>query len=137
LLGVVEVWREADAGVRPVVAEDVAGDELATEALGVGGPDRDGAAAPRVLARRAHREARLLGDGDQMVGERERPLADLLRSHAGDDAIAGPAGVERRYVRRAGEEPPGGLGVTDRSGAEGDRILVRLPAGEAGVELLG
>src|SRR5947209_10967363 len=75
-LGVVEVWRQTYAGARAVVAEDVSRQELVAQPLGVLVPDRDGAAAPLGVARRAHGEAGRQGGIDQAAGEGEGALAD-------------------------------------------------------------
>src|SRR5436305_567948 len=131
LLGVEEVRREPDARVGPEIAHDLAIDQLVAEVLGVGVEDGDRASPVFVVARGADLEAGLLGERDQVVGEGERALADLLLAHARHDLVAGPAGVEGRDVRRAGEKAPGRLlPVADRAGTEGEGLLVRLPAHE-------
>src|SRR5262245_5270638 len=96
-------------------------------------PDGDGAAAVLRIAGRADFEAGVFGKVDQVGGEGEGALADLLRSHSGDDLVAGAAGVEGRDVRRAGEEAPGAVRVMDGARPEGEGLLVRHPAGEGGL----
>src|SRR3954465_13200119 len=137
-LGVEEVRGEPDARVGAEVAHDLAIDELVAEVLGVRVEDGDRASPVLVVAGGADLEAGLLGQRDQVVGEGEGALADLLLAHAGHDLVAGTAGVEGRDVRRAGEEAPGRLlAVMDRAGTEGEGLLVRLPAHQGRLQRAG
>ena len=95
LLGVEEVGGEADAGLGTVVADNLAGDQLVAEALGLRMPDRDCASPVPWIARGADLEACLLGCCHQVGREGERALADPLRPDAGNDPVAAAAGRGR------------------------------------------
>ena len=88
------------------------------------------------VARARDPEAGGVGEGDQEVGLPERVGADPLDADLLDQVVPGGRGVQRRDVRRAGEEARR-AGRVAHLLLEGERQLVRLPAGIGGLEPLG
>ena len=84
----------------------------------------------------AHLEAGLVGEVDQQLRLAERVLTDAVDADLLDQVVARGRGVERRHVRRAGEEARR-AGRVAHLLLEAERPLVRLPAGEGRLEPLG
>src|SRR6266568_1771232 len=130
---VVEMRREADAGLGAIVHQDLAGDQLAHHLRRVGAINGDGAGAfggvhGRVDAPaaglRASNHARRLAHGLFADG----PDADLIENFQ-----AGLAGVERRDVRGAIEITEGIIAAINRAGFEIERALMREPPRKRGL----
>ena len=123
-------------GTRTEVAEDLAFGELLVDGRELVDVDGDGAAAPLRVAGARDAEAGRVGEGDQQVGLSERIGADPLDADLFDQVVAGGGRVERRNVRRAGEEARRAGGVAHLL-LERERRLVGLPARVARLEQRG
>src|SRR6185369_6825259 len=104
LLGVEEVWAEAEADIGPEVAEDVPRGELLVHALEARHANGDARAATRLVALRGDLEARPVGEPDQMVGQVERAPADRIDADLLDHVVAGGRGEQRGHARRSRQE---------------------------------
>src|SRR2546426_6035757 len=133
LIRVVEMRREADAGLGAIVHQDLAGDQLAHHLRRVGAINGDGAGAfggvhgcvdAPAAGLRAGNNARRLAHGLFADG----PDADLIENFQ-----AGLASVERRDVRGAIEIAEGIIAAINRTGFEIERALMREPPGERGL----
>src|SRR4029453_11126648 len=78
VVGVVVVRTEAQAGVRPEVAEDLTFRELLVHRLEVRRSHRDGAAASRLVPGTADLEPRLVAEIDRQLRLSNRVLADAV-----------------------------------------------------------
>ena len=123
-------------GARAEVAEDLALRELLVHGRELVDVDGDGAAAALRVARARDPEAGRVGESDQQLGLAERVGADPLDADLLDQVVAGRGRVERRDVRRAGQEARR-AGRVAHLLLEGERRLVRLPAGVGRLEPLG
>src|SRR5580704_6135668 len=129
LFAIVEVRRDADAGVRAIIHEDLARQELPAHFVGVGTIDGDGAAAFRGVIRgidaptarlRAFKQSRGHGDGFGADG-RDAGLVD--------DVQARLARVQSGNVRGAVEITERIFARVDGAGLECERTAVGDPAG--------
>src|SRR5687767_5846147 len=77
----VEVGRDAYAGAGAVVDDDFAADQLARDGGRVVGGDRDGAAAPRGVARARHAQAGLLAQLDEPLRLPDALLANSFDAY--------------------------------------------------------
>src|SRR5258708_17356518 len=129
VLAVEEVRAEPDARIGTKVADDPALAELTMDGGVIGRAHDHGAAATRVLARAHDLEAGAVEQLDEQSGERERPLADPLDADLFDHVVARGRRVQRRHVRRAGEEARDTRGVLELR-FEVERPRMALPADE-------
>src|SRR5690606_10816761 len=95
LLGVVEVRRDADAGARPVIAEEAPAVELAGDVGSAGEVEHHRAGPPGVVARRVEGEPALVDPLDDPAGGPLALVSDGARADLADDLGAGPRLVER------------------------------------------
>src|SRR3954470_4782632 len=103
-VAVVVVRTEPQPGVRPEVAEDLTLGELLVDGFELGRPDGDGAAPALRVARAADVEARRVEEVDQQLCLLNRLRANPLDADLLDQVVSGRRRVQRRDVRRAGEE---------------------------------
>ena len=100
-----------------------------------GNADGDARPSAGLLAPARHLVARVVGQPDQEVGERERALADPVDADLLDHVVPGGGGVQGGHVRRPGQEARDPLRVLEL-GLERERPSMPLPADERGLELL-
>ena len=126
--------RDADAGVRAVVDDDVATQEVVRDGLAVRHVEDHGAAALRIVYGRVDGVAGARGVVDDAARQPQRLLADRRDADRRDDLVAGARRVERRDVRRAALKPLRALGIDDGTGGKCERLGMRRPADQAGFE---
>src|SRR5438105_8695285 len=131
-----EVRPEAEARVRPVVADDLARRELRVHRLEVRYAEDDRPAAELRVARRGQLEARLVDELDEQRRLPHRVLADAVDSDLSDDLVARARRVVRGDDGRAGEEARS-AGSRHHLRLECERPRVSLPARARRLELLG
>src|SRR6266404_3347645 len=131
-LAIVKVGRNTHAGLGPVVDEDLPRQEFAAHLEGMGALDGNSSCALRGIFRSVDAPAPRLRALDQSRGHSNRFFADRGDANFVEDIQSGPAGVERRNMRRAVQIAKGVFARVYRAGFECKWPLVRDPSGQRG-----
>src|ERR1700683_1467112 len=135
-VAVVEVRREADSGFRPPVYEDIAGQQVTAHLLRFRHVDGDSAASLLGISWSVDLPTLPVGEFDQASGLAFRFSANFLYTDILNDPEAWARGLDGRNVGGSIHKTEWRIGVTDRTGCEGEGIFVREPSGELRLQFL-
>src|SRR3989442_6114170 len=135
VVAVVKVRGTADARLRAVVHQDVAGQQLAGDLARVRAIHGNRAGSLSGVHGRVHAPTAGERAFDYALGLPHGLRADALDADCADDLEAWLAGIKRGDMRRAVQVTEGVFAAVDGTHFKFKRPLVREPAGERGLEL--
>src|SRR6266481_4446746 len=131
-LAIVKVGRNAHAGLGPVVHEDLSRKEFTAHLERMGALDGNSPGTLRGIFRSVDSPAPRLRALDQTRGHSNRFFTDRGDANFVEDIQSGPAGVERRNMRRAVQIAKGIFARINRAGFECKWPLVCDPSSQRG-----
>src|SRR5882762_2644609 len=135
ILSIVEVWREAHAGFRTVIDDDVPGQEFPANLMCMRAFDRNRPRALRRVFRCVHAPAARPSNFDQARGHAHRFVADGCDASFVDNIQSGLACIECGNVWSPVQKAEGVVALIDGAGFESKRAAMRDPPRERGAEL--